>query len=83
MNTTDTQLGFGGYVSQALLKAAGTTLKDECAKKAPVPVGGVAVTGAGNLTCKHIMHVVLPNYDGPGGNAEKVIPFPFSIYLSL
>ena len=72
VNTTDPNLGFGGIVSKALLKAAGDTLKDECASKAPVPVGGVAVTGAGNLKCKHIMHVVLPNYDGPGGQSEKV-----------
>ena len=77
VNTTDTNLGFGGFVSKALLKAAGDTLKDECANKAPVPVGGVAVTGAGSLKCKHIMHVVLPNYDGPGGQSEKVFYYYF------
>ena len=72
MNTTDPNLGFGGFVAKALLKAAGDTLKDECASKAPVPVGGMAVTGAGNMNCKHIIHAVLPNYDGPGGQSEKV-----------
>ena len=72
VNTTDQNLGFGGFVAKALLKAAGGALKDECASKAPVPVGGVAVTGAGNMNCKHIIHAVLPNYDGPGGQSEKV-----------
>ena len=72
VNTTDQNLGFGGYVSQALLKAAGDSLKDECDKKKPVAMGGVAVTGAGNLKCKRIIHTVLPNYDGPNGIAEKV-----------
>ena len=74
VNTTNSDLGFGGFVSQALLKAAGKALKVECAKKAPVNVGDVAVTGAGNMKCKHIMHVVLPSYDGSGGlsQSEKV-----------
>ena len=72
VNTTDANLGFGGFVAKALLKAAGGALKDECASKAPVPVGGVTVTGAGNMKCKHIIHAVLPNYDGPGGQSEKV-----------
>ena len=75
VNTTDQNLGFGGFVANALLKAAGDTLKDECASKAPVPVGGVAITGAGNMNCKHIIHAVLPNYDGPGGQSEKVCSF--------
>ena len=72
VNTTDANFGFGGFVAQALLKVAGAALKDECASKAPVPVGDVAVTGAGNMKCKHIIHAVLPNYDGPGGQSEKV-----------
>ena len=73
VNTTDPNFGFGGFVAKALLKTAGDTLKDECASKAPVPVGGVTVTGAGNMNCKHIIiHAVLPNYDGPGGQSEKV-----------
>ena len=59
-------------MAKALLKAAGDTLKSECAKKAPVPLGSVVITRAGNLKCKNIMHVVLPEYDGPGGNAEQV-----------
>ena len=70
VNTNDPNLGFGGFVAKALLKTAGDTLKDECASKAPV--GGVAVTGAGNMNCKHIIHAMLPNYDGSGGQSEKV-----------
>ena len=31
VNTTDPNLGFGGFVAKALLKAAGGALKDECA----------------------------------------------------
>ena len=83
VNTTDQNLGFGGNVSQALLKAAGDSLKDECEKKKPVAVGGVAVTGAGNLKCKRIIHTVLPSYDGPHGTAEKVRKCSFFIEIII
>ena len=63
----------GGFLAKKILKAAGDKFKDECARKGPIPVGGVAVTGAGNLQCKYVMHVVLPDYDGPGRQAEKVL----------
>ena len=75
VNTTDPNLGFGGRVARALLKAAGDAFKNECASKAPVPVGGVAITGAGNIKCKYVIHAVLPKYDGPGGQSEKVCSF--------
>ena len=62
-----------GAVAQAMAKAAGPALQAECKKKAPIPAGGVAVTGAGELTCRYVFHVNAPSYDGAGGQAEKVI----------
>ena len=74
VNTTNTKLDLSsGAVSQALLKAGGPDLQAECKKKAPISVGDVAVTGGGKLECLHIFHVVIPSYDGPGGQAEKVM----------
>ncbi len=55
-----------------LSNAAGPTLQAECQKLAPIQVGDVAVTKAGKLPCRHILHVVAPGYDRPGGQAEKV-----------
>lgn len=73
VNTTDTQLGFGGFVAQALAKAAGPGLQQECdAIAKPVAVGNVKVTGGHGLKSKHILHIVLPGYDGPNGNSEGV-----------
>lgn len=72
VTSNDTRLGFDGLVSQVLLKAAGDALQQECASKAPIQVGDVTVTKAGRMRCKNILHVVLPNYDGPRGKAEKV-----------
>ena len=73
VNTTNCNLDLSqGAVATALAKAAGPTLQAECNKKAPVSVGNYAVTGAGKLPCRNVLHVVAPNYDGPGGQAEKV-----------
>ena len=67
-------MSFGGFVAKALLKASGPGLQQECANVAkPVNVGSVTATGGHNLKSKHVLHVVLPGYDGPGGSAEKVL----------
>ena len=72
VNTTNNQLNLSsGAVSQALLKAGGPSLQDECNKKAPVKTGGMAVTSAGSIPCKYIFHIVIPSYDGAA--SEKVI----------
>lgn len=55
-----------------IAKAAGPQLQQECSQKAPVRLGDVAVTGPGDLKCKNVFHIVVCNYDGPGGKAEKV-----------
>ena len=65
-----------GAVAQSLLKSGGPALQAECnqyiTKHGSVPVWGYATTGGGNLRCKHVIHTVGTNYDGPGGSAEKV-----------
>ncbi|XP_003388008.1 PREDICTED: poly [ADP-ribose] polymerase 14-like [Amphimedon queenslandica] len=73
VNTTDTDLGFGGLVAKEILKKAGSNLEQECSELKPVAVGSVTVSGGHNLKSKHILHVVLPGYDGPNGNAETVL----------
>lgn len=74
VNTTNTRLDLtSGAISQLLLKSGGPELRAECDKKAPISVGDVATTGGGKVECRHIFHVVIPGYDGPGGQAEKVI----------
>ena len=63
----------GGAVAQALAKAAGPALQDECTKKAPIAAGEIAVTGPGKiLRCKCIIHINCPGYDQSGGQAETV-----------
>ena len=59
-------------MAKEILKKAGSGLQQECSEFKPVAVGSVTVTGGHNLKSKHVLHVVLPGYDGPGGNAETV-----------
>ena len=74
VNSTNTNLDLsGGVISKHLADVAGHSLQDECTRKAPINPGQVAVTGSGNIKCKYIFHIALNTYDGPGGNAEKVM----------
>ena len=72
VNTTNTDLNLShGAVSLALLQAGGAMLQQDCSQKAPIRVGDVAVTSAGNIpNCQFIFHTVVPNYNKHG---EKVI----------
>ena len=78
VTSTDQKL-VGGVVTKQLVEAAGPGLSQECKRIAakPIPIGDVVTTGAYNLMSKHVLHVVLPVYDGAGGNSEKVIVITF------
>ncbi len=81
VNTTNGQLDLShGAVATALAKAAGPDLQSECKTKAPVAVGDLAITGAGNLPCRYVFHTVAPEYDKPGGGAEKVTQCNHNMY---
>ena len=68
VNAANGQLKHGAGVAGAIAKAAGPLLVAESEKwvlvKGTVPVGGVAVTGPGNLMCKAVIHAVGPIYQG-------------------
>ena len=77
VNTAHKRLDLNlGAVAQSLLRSGGPALQAECnqyiAQHGSVPVWGYATTGGGNLRCKHVIHGVGTDYDGPGGSAEKV-----------
>ena len=54
-------------MSKSILKAAGQTIQDECSqfvsKNGRLQPGDIAVTGPGNIPCKHIIHTAGSNYD--------------------
>jgi len=54
--------GFGG----AVVARGGPTVQEELKKLGPLEVGQVAVSGAGNLTARHIIHAVAPGFQEEG-----------------
>ena len=52
----------GGGVSGAILRKAGKNIKEETIKLAPIKLGDVAITNAGNLSAKYIFHGAVLDY---------------------
>lgn len=74
VNAANAQLVLGGGVAGAIRRKGGPTIQAECNKIAGAPVGGAAITTAGNLKAKHVIHAVGPrmgegNEDGKLKNA--------------
>lgn len=75
VNAANSYLKHGGGVAAAIVRAGGEEIQresDEYVKKhGPVPVSEVAVTGAGKLRAKYVLHVVGPRW-GEGNEHEKL-----------
>jgi O-acetyl-ADP-ribose deacetylase (regulator of RNase III) len=56
VNAANNDLQLGGGVAGAIRRAGGPSIQMECDAHGPVPVGGAAVTGAGNLMAKYVVH---------------------------
>ena len=62
-NAANDKLWMGGGVAGAIKKAGGEEIEIEAMKKGPVPVGEVAITDAGALDAKNIIHAVVMGQD--------------------
>ncbi|HIS42543.1 MAG TPA: macro domain-containing protein [Candidatus Limiplasma pullicola] len=63
VNAANTELRMGGGVCGAIFQAAGASvLQAACAKAAPIPTGGAALTPGFNLPAKYIIHAAGPVY---------------------
>ncbi|MEM5827254.1 MAG: ADP-ribose-binding protein [Pyrobaculum sp.] len=64
VNAANSYLEHGGGVAGAIVRKGGGVIQDESRewvrKHGPVPVGGVAVTSAGRLRARYIIHAVGP-----------------------
>lgn len=56
VNAANNELVLGGGVAGAIRNAGGTTIQQECDAHGPVKVGESALTGAGELSARHIIH---------------------------
>ncbi|HBT38550.1 MAG: Appr-1-p processing domain protein [Thermotoga sp. 50_1627] len=75
VNAANSYLKHGGGVAAAIVRAGGGEIQresDEYVKRyGPVPVSQVAVTGAGKLKARYVLHVVGPRW-GEGNEHEKL-----------
>jgi O-acetyl-ADP-ribose deacetylase len=56
VNAANNELQLGGGVAGAIRRAAGPAVQDECDRHGPVRVGGAAITGAGKLRARYVIH---------------------------
>jgi len=59
VNSANTALVMGGGVAAAILAEAGSEVEEEAVQRAPIEVGEVVVTTAGDLSAHHIVHVAV------------------------
>ncbi|MFP3199065.1 MAG: ADP-ribose-binding protein [Thermoproteus sp.] len=64
VNAANSYLEHGGGVAGAIVRKGGREIQEESRewvrRHGPVPVGGVAVTGAGRLKARYVIHAVGP-----------------------
>ena len=56
VNAANNHLILGAGVAGAIRRAGGPTIQEECDRHGPIPVGGAAITGAGRLPVRWVVH---------------------------
>lgn len=56
VNAANTNLILGGGVAGAIARAGGPTIQQECERYGPIELGQAAITGAGHLAARYIIH---------------------------
>lgn len=71
VNAANSHLQHGGGVAGAIVRKGGQVIQDESDKIGYVPVGGAAITTAGKLKARYIIHAVGPRM-GEGDEDDKL-----------
>lgn len=71
VNAANSHLQHGGGVAGAIVRAGGKEIQDESNKIGHVEVGKAAITAAGTLPAKNVIHAVGPRW-GEGGEEQKL-----------
>jgi O-acetyl-ADP-ribose deacetylase len=72
VNAANSYLQHGGGVAGAIVRKGGQIIQEESNRIGFVPVGHAAVTGAGKLPCRYVIHAVGPRM-GEGDEDNKLI----------
>lgn len=73
VNAANSDLAHGGGVAAAIARAAGPELWRESVAHPRVPVGEAAVTTAGDLPARWVVHAVGPIWSGGGSGEEELL----------
>jgi O-acetyl-ADP-ribose deacetylase (regulator of RNase III) len=71
VNAANSQLAHGGGLAAAIVRAGGAVIQEESDRVAPVAVGDAAVTSAGSLHARWVIHAVGPRW-GEGSEEAKL-----------
>ncbi len=71
VNAANSYLKHGGGVAGAIVRKGGKIIQEESDRIGFVPVGSAAVTGAGKLKARYVVHAVGPRW-GEGDEEEKL-----------
>ena len=71
VNAANSELLLGSGVAGAIRRKGGPSIQEECLKIGYCEVGSAAITGAGDLRARHVIHAVGPRM-GEGGERGKL-----------
>ena len=71
INPANTNLDHGGGLAGQIVHRGGDSIQEESDRIGHVPVGGAAMTGAGTLRARHVIHAVGPRM-GEGDEDRKL-----------
>jgi O-acetyl-ADP-ribose deacetylase len=56
VDAANNDLMLGAGVAGAIRRKGGPSIQEECNRIGPIPIGEAAITGAGNLAARHVIH---------------------------
>ncbi len=68
VNAANTDLALGAGVAGAIRERGGPSIQRECAAHGPISLGDAAITGAGELAARHVIHAAAMQ---PGGRPSE------------
>lgn len=83
VNAANQFLAGGGGVDGAIHRAGGSSIMEECRRIGGCETGSAAVTGAGNLGARHVIHAVAPRWTGGSRREADLLAAAYRRSLEL